>query len=118
MTQPSQIRYVFYFEKILQEKVRMPKAVILEKIEIKNLPSIKNHFRMQARIYCDKNWDEYFCNPEHEIKEKLAKESTMISFEKEKLHLIGDICIYLCHLSAHRKDDKVLGRVQLNTAFL
>ena len=96
----------------------MPKAVILEKIEIKNLPSIKNHFRMQARIYCDKNWDEYFCNPEHEIKEKLAKESTMISFEKEKLHLIGDICIYLCHLSAHRKDDKVLGRVQLNTAFL
>ena len=63
---------MFYFERMLFEQVRIPRRVILEKIEVRNLPTVKTHFRMQARVHCDKNWDEYYYNPEHEIEEKLA----------------------------------------------
>lgn len=51
VTQPSQVRYVYYFDKALQGKIQQPRRVYLDKIFFKNLPGIKNNFRMQAQIY-------------------------------------------------------------------
>lgn len=46
VTQPSQIRYVFYFEKVLREQVLAPRVLILDRIRVVSLPSIKQNFRI------------------------------------------------------------------------
>ena len=46
VTQPSQIMYVFYFEKLLQGIVSIPKLVCLKGVYVNDLPKIKNNFRI------------------------------------------------------------------------
>jgi phosphatidylinositol-3,4,5-trisphosphate 3-phosphatase/dual-specificity protein phosphatase PTEN len=56
VTQPSQVRYLFYFEKILQGRVSGLRRVTIEKIYIQNLPQIKHNFRIQAKIMTSRNY--------------------------------------------------------------
>ena len=46
VTQPSQIRYVFYFEKLIFGEVISPIRVVLGQIEFFSLPAVKNNFRI------------------------------------------------------------------------
>lgn len=46
VTQPSQVRYCFYFEQALKENIKLPRSVFLEKVYIGHLPEIKNNFRV------------------------------------------------------------------------
>lgn len=55
VTQPCQRRYVFYFEKLLREKIYFPLVRTLTSISINTIPKLKNdgYFRPFFEIYFD-----------------------------------------------------------------
>ena len=72
---------------------------------------------MQARIYSDKRWDSFYAN--QNVETKLRGESNIIELESNKIEVHGDFCIYLMHLSSNsNKGDKLIARLQMNTAFM
>lgn len=48
VTQPSQVRYVYYFEQSLRGQVASPCSVRLNSVRVKKLPAIKRAFRIQV----------------------------------------------------------------------
>ena len=71
MTQASQLRYIFYFEKLLQGRVAIPRRLLLQRIIIERLPTVKRHFNMQAIIY-NGDYEGYFANDANSIEPKMA----------------------------------------------
>ena len=57
VTQPSQIRYIFYFEKWLKGKIRKPVKLILDKVYVESLPLIKNNFKIKISIKSARNYE-------------------------------------------------------------
>lgn len=117
VTQPSQIRYIFYFEKLLSRAITCPKRVILKYLIIENLPNIKNTFRLQAQFYDAHKYEKIHENPERDIIERLAGDNIFLSFKKENLVLSGNIFVKIMHLS-RSGNHKMVCRFGFHTSFL
>lgn len=117
VTQPSQLRYVFYFEKILSQTVTCPKRVRLKYLVIENLPKIKNTFRLQAQFFDAHEYKHLHQNPERDIIERLAGDSIYLSFKKENVIFSGNIFVKIMHLS-RSGSHKMICRFAFHTSFL
>lgn len=117
MTQPSQLRYVFYFDQILTRAVTCPKRVRLKYLVIEYLPKIKNTFRLQAQFYDAHDYSLLHKNDERDIIERMAGDSIYLSFKKENLILSGNIFVKIMHLS-RGGNHKQICRFGFHTSFL
>ena len=88
---------------------------------IRNLPSIKTHFRIEAQIYnnpTDRNL--HFSNPGDVVEERCAGQTTVIDYQGagQPLPLQNDVEVYLEHQSAKGKQDRTISRFRFNTSFI
>ena len=123
VTQPSQLRYIFYFEKLLQGKVKGHKRVKLDKIYIQNLPDAeyKKLYRLQARVKSVRDYKLIDQTPEELIDDCFPGESIEIDFEDGNgTYLENDVFFSIMHLSKKKfgNNDKELCHFSINTSFL
>ena len=50
VNQPSQLRYIYYFEQVLKSKTYIPKRIVVDKIFLESLPKFKNKFKIMTMI--------------------------------------------------------------------
>ena len=72
---------------------------------------------MQSIIY-NGNYDYFYGNDKADVVEKMAGETCEIDFSQNPVPICGDVEIYLNHLSVNGKDDRLISRLRVNTAFL
>jgi phosphatidylinositol-3,4,5-trisphosphate 3-phosphatase/dual-specificity protein phosphatase PTEN len=122
VTQPSQVRYIKYFHRLLKENHLFPLRRTLKSISIQHVP-LKKHegeFKPFYEIYfnnSDKitatNKKSYF--DQEKIKYS-SEEEIVITDNNDIIEIIGDVTIKL--YNQELISNKNLGRISFNTAFI
>ena len=133
VTQPSQVRYIHYFEGIYKRMVQSPSLKILEKIVITTIPKISGEgcapyievlsgkdFDMIWTNKNSQNIKKYYNNAEQlgqgQIKGN-QHQKIVINVDNDPL-LCGDIYFRLMHKSGSSSKGKMICRFALNTSFI
>ena len=120
VTQPSQKRYVYYFERLLIESIKFPNVIKITDISInKLLLNFSNGFKPFIEIYQDNGSKLTYSNKlsYSEQKKIFTNNAKMISLiDKELDYFCGDITIklFINKLLTVKK----IGRTAFNSAFI
>jgi len=120
VTQPSQKRYVYYFEKMLKEKLYFPYALSIKDISISKIPfENSKSFRPYIEIYLNNGSNCSFTSKLDfsDQKKIFSNNAPSISVTNQDFayNFCGDITIKLFHHK--RLSVKKIARTAFNTAF-
>ena len=122
VTQPSQKRYIYFFNEVLSRKIYYPSRVVLEGIYAKNLPKLneKNNLRPFFELCLKNNNIVSFTNKKNygEQTKVFSSQTQEILINEDDFHKIitGDFTISI--FNNQRMSDKLIGRLAYNTAFM
>jgi len=120
VTQPSQRRYVYYFEKMLKDRVYIPRAVAISNISVNKIPFVKKSLRPFIEIYLGNGSQLSFTTKSDFSGQKkiYAGNANSISITNPEFVYshCGDITVKLYHHK--RLSIEKIARVAFNTAFL
>jgi hypothetical protein len=110
------VRYVFYFEQLIKERMLGPRIVYLEQIEFISLPTIKHNFRLQVAMYDARTYEMLEQNHAFGLEEVQAKFNQTIKF-KSSTPVCGDLFFSVIHRSTH-DNNKDIARFGIHTSYL
>lgn len=121
VTQPCQIRYVYYFYKLLKTKIYFPLNRILKRVMMKYIPlkDKSGEFKPYLEIYFNNSHELAFSNKKSYLEQKKVfynnDSKTYILFDNLNVEMNNDITIkiYIQYLLSEKK----LCRVSFNTGF-
>lgn len=122
VTQPSQKRYIYFFNEILKGKIYYPSRVVLEGIYAKNLPNLNesNHIKPFFTISLDNSEFINFSN-----KKSNKEQKKVFIINDKEIHINEDLCnditiagdFTMSLYNNQKMGDKLIGRIAYNTAF-
>lgn len=119
VTQPSQLRYIFYFDAALKGRVSRPRRLCLKSVSVPRLPAIKQHFRLQLDVIDPgDSYKVMYRYPPNEkaIVEKKLHEDLIMNFPDGTV-LSGDIFFRLMHRS-RSGNHRLICRFGIHTSFV
>ena len=122
VTVPSQIRYVFYYEKILKQNIRTPitfKKICITKIRMVTVPNIASMKSGCTPTFSIENSNRCFKYWELNKKQNYDGSESYVDFEvgEEGFEVCGDVKITFYHISVIGSKDKIF-KLWFNTNFI